>query len=817
MRFTRLVLVLLICFVFIRPIQVKAVLVIPSCPHGQIIGHPPINQVPTYDYAADGLVQFHFHFSIPEWNYNTLKVGLYDENCFLESEPGRGQVGGVYLAPVKNLLVKVAPSEPGKYNFKVYDEDTGNFQGIGLGFVPNDFNASQIGITLSNVTGSINAPIIDIVTTPVVPLHITDQAPQREPVLIIPGVTGTELFEGQDLLWPNLSRMLTDIGDNFLDDLAFNSDLTATNGSVTAGDLVKEPFPGEHYYDSLIESLEQNGYTENQDLFVFPYDWRFGISESIVADLAERIHYLAAGHKVNIIAHSTGGLLLKKVVQENGATDIDKAIMVGVPNYGAAKAAKVLLYGDDMGIPWLDGEEIKKIGLNMPAMYDLLPTPQYSSAYGSYFQQAIPDLLNPKLNKLDFRAAADHLTNDYSLNWLAFRNAENLHTYAFDNLNLSAAGVNVFTLAGCGAPTLKAITEIKQPFGPSFFPSPIQPAIVSGDGTVGLSSAIGNNPTNQLFYLLYANHGKLPGHSGATEVINDILKGDPLENFISPLVTRDENRCKFKGKLISILGDVAVQVKTAAGVSVYPDTTLGNASDIQLIHQLSYNILHLPSYVLGGTVEVKSLSDNNEVNIQVDDANVVENDSPPEKVFSNIKLQKNSMLTLSGLDGFEPIIDVPVSDLPAAPVDSVHSSSGHSSGKVSAPAKDSFSFIQLPGQGMLPHPEHSLVKFGPTIYIIESGQRRGFRTYGEFLSYGYSTGQVLEGNVADWNLPEGLVMLAKSGVLAQDTANFGKYYLLNEILEKQWISSKAILKNLIGQLGSIFDIDLSGYRVGINM
>jgi hypothetical protein len=811
MRFTRSVLVLVICFILIAPESGKAAATIPSCPTGNIIGHPPIAQIPSYDYGSNGLLQFHFHLSLPQWNYNTLKVGLYNDNCILQSEPAFGQVGGAFLPPVKNLVVKVVDAEPGKYNFKVFDEDTGQFHGTGLGFVPNDFNSPNISITLSSVTGSFNAPIVDIITTPAAPLHGIAPLPRREPVLIIPGVLGTTLLHNEDLLWPDLSQMLLDMGDNFLDELAFNSDLTPASNSITVGDLVKAPFPGEHYYDSLLHSLQETGYTENQDLFVFPYDWRYGISEAIVADLASTIRALAGAGKINVIAHSTGGLLLKKAVQENGGAHIDKAIMIAVPNYGAAKAAKALLYGDDMGIPWLDSAEIKKIGQNMPVMYDLLPSPQYETIYGSYFQQVIPDLLNPRLNQFDFQATTDHLTNDYGLNWLAFRNATSLHSYAFDNLDLTAAGINVFTLAGCGAPTLSAVTEIKQPFSSQSFPFPIQPAIVSGDGTVALRSALGNNPGDQTFYLLFPNHGKLPGHNGATEAINGILDNDIPQNFSSHLVTRDETKCELKGKLISIFGDVAIKVISTAGSAIFPDTTLGNASDIQLVQQPNYSLLHLPDYALGYKVELTSQADNNLVNIRIDNANGLGGPTP-QKVFTDLSLAKNSTLTLTSLDTPEPAIG-PVIGLPSTSAGGHGASSGGSRAASSRPAAES-----LPLEpAAAPHPEHTLVKFGPTIYLLENGQRRGFRTYGEFLSYGYSPEQVLEGNSADWNLREGLIMLAKPDILVKDTANPNKLYFLNQNMEKQWIATKKLATEWLARFATIFDIDLAGYRTGLDI
>ncbi len=476
--------------VVFRGVPVKATTDISNCPSGEIVGQPPISQVPTYDYDAAGILQFHFHFTSESWNYNTLKVGYYDQGCAFVSEQNTGQVGGVILPPGKNLLVKVEPSVPGKYNFKVYNEDTGEFQGAGLGFVPLDFNYWGIRITLSNVTGSYYQPIVDVVTTPVVPVQRPAQAPARNPVLILPGVMGTELSKGNSLLWPNVNQMLTDIGDRFLDDLSFNQDLQPI-ADISVGGVVKEPFPGEHYYDNLLSALEKLGYKENQDLFVFPYDWRFGVREQTTAALAERIKGIAGNFKIDVIAHSTGGLLLKKALQQTQGVFVDKAILIAVPNYGSSQAVKILREGDDLGIPWLDPSEIKKISQNFPVIYDLLPGAELSE--------------EPGMN----------------VNAKAWQNARNLHTNEFDNFDWSARGVDSFVIAGCGSDTDGE----------------------SGDGTVGLVSAVANSTPDKTFYVLGSNHSKLPGAESSLEVISGILAGRSILNFSSPNITQDQSKC----------------------------------------------------------------------------------------------------------------------------------------------------------------------------------------------------------------------------------------------------------------------------------
>jgi hypothetical protein len=486
MKLKRWVYVIAIGIAVFQAVPVKAATDISNCPSGEIVGQPPMAQVPTYDYDAVGILQFHFHFTSESWNYNTLKVGYYDQGCVFVSEQNTGQVGGVALPPAKNLLVKVETSVPGKYNFKVYNEDTGEFQGGGLGFVPNDFNQWGISITLSNVTGSYYQPTVDVVTTPAVPLQKPVQVPAKNPVLVVPGVMGTELLKDSALLWPNINRMLTDVGDHFLDDLALDQEFQPQTG-ISVGDLVKEPFPGEHYYDNLLSGLERMGYKENQNLFVFPYDWRFGVSEQTATALAERIKGIAGNFKIDVIAHSTGGLLLKKALQQTQGSFIDKAILIAVPNYGSSQAGKILTGGDDLGIPWLDPLEIKKLSQNFPVIYDLLP--------GAVLSEEPSENSNAK----------------------AWQNARDLHTHEFDNYDWSSRGVNSFVIAGCGSDTNGQ----------------------TGDGTVEITSAVGNSTPDKTFYVMGSNHSKLPGAESSLEVIGDILDNQQTQNFTNPNITQE--------------------------------------------------------------------------------------------------------------------------------------------------------------------------------------------------------------------------------------------------------------------------------------
>lgn len=190
-------------------------------------------------------------------------------------------------------------------------------------------------------------------------------SPIRRPVFILPGIGATSPKE------ENIS------GTTYLESWALLRGVRAEN-------LVEDPHY--HTYDDLIKTLENVGYKRNEDLFVVNYDWRLppgpidgtsdghiqGLTASEIVKLngpnTYAVEYLGEalleaakkwekkyGQKldsVDVIAHSTGGLVARTYIQSDaygGDTGvgiklpkIDNLIMFGVPNRGASKAMNPL-------------------------------------------------------------------------------------------------------------------------------------------------------------------------------------------------------------------------------------------------------------------------------------------------------------------------------------------------------------------------------------------------------------------------------------------------------------------------------------------
>lgn len=411
----------------------------------------------------------------------------------------------------------------------------------------------------------------------------SSQHPVKTPIIIIPGVLGNDIYDGDQKLWADLGQLLG-IGDSFMDPLGFKYDLTPLVGHLRLGELLKEPFPGKHFYDLLAEELLQQGYTEGQDLFTFPYDWRYGVSgknangeyvnEKALAEKIQAVRDSTGSNKVDVVAHSTGGLLVKQYVKNHPQTHgIGKAVFVGVPNTGAPKAVKVLLSGDNFGIPWLADEEMRKISQNLPVLYDLAPSRTYVDRKGSFFKTIDQKLLaKDVVTQHGYDGAWDVIVNDRGANGAALAGAEQVHTALFDDYDLRTAGVDLYNIVGCKAGTIGQIVERRTAnlFGPPdvTYDAPLR---VMGDGTVPLESAT-NVPVdaNKKYYALNTDHGKMMSQNGIRQLITNILSGSTLATAD---VTQDIARCKLNGKAHAIYSPVNVVVTDRLG------NRLGFASD----------------------------------------------------------------------------------------------------------------------------------------------------------------------------------------------------------------------------------------------
>ncbi len=95
-----------------------------------------------------------------------------------------------------------------------------------------------------------------------------------------------------------------------------------------------------HSYENIYNKFIKEGYTPNEDLFEFPYQWRNSNIENAIL-LKDAINFIKEKRKwpkVDIVAHSMGGLLAREYIESDYYEgDVDQLITLGTPHLGAPK------------------------------------------------------------------------------------------------------------------------------------------------------------------------------------------------------------------------------------------------------------------------------------------------------------------------------------------------------------------------------------------------------------------------------------------------------------------------------------------------
>jgi pSer/pThr/pTyr-binding forkhead associated (FHA) protein len=192
----------------------------------------------------------------------------------------------------------------------------------------------------------------------------------RHPVVFVPGFMGSELWRGNERVWPQVRYLFTD-PDLFL--YSENSPLEA-RGLLQEVVIVPNLIKLEQYGrlgDYLIEEL---GYERDKDYFEFFYDWRQDIRRSS-RRLAEMVASLPVRGPVVLIAHSMGTLVSRYYVECLGGKDrVSRLLLIGGPHQGTPTAVTSLAMGANLLPFGLLGDRLRRLISSFPSIYQILPT-----------------------------------------------------------------------------------------------------------------------------------------------------------------------------------------------------------------------------------------------------------------------------------------------------------------------------------------------------------------------------------------------------------------------------------------------------------
>ncbi|MGE3982750.1 MAG: FHA domain-containing protein [Dehalococcoidia bacterium] len=187
-------------------------------------------------------------------------------------------------------------------------------------------------------------------------------------VIFVPGIMGSELWNGDQLVWPNIRTFLTK------GDVMKYPHPLEPRGLVNQIVVVPGLFKADVYRrlgDYLVDGL---GYMRGRDLYEFAYDWRQDNRIS-ARQLGEAIERWDIKGPIVIVAHSMGCLISRYFIENlGGKRKISRLIQIGGPQRGSARSIDILMTGRGITPMGFAAEDLRRTVATFPSMYQLLPT-----------------------------------------------------------------------------------------------------------------------------------------------------------------------------------------------------------------------------------------------------------------------------------------------------------------------------------------------------------------------------------------------------------------------------------------------------------
>lgn len=266
--------------------------------------------------------------------------------------------------------------------------------------------------------------------------------------------------------------------------------------------------------------------------YQFPYDFRRDITESarqlhefllakralVQAEVLKRFDVERPGLKFDVVAHSMGGLVLRWYLRYGaaelpadgslpkltwaGAELIERAIVVGTPNFGSASSILGLVRGEDLGA-FLPEYSASILG-SFPALYQLMPRSRHGTVVDDRTGKPIGDLFDPALwTRLGWGLASPNAAEDLEELLPHLKSAAERRKVAVEHqakclrrakqvlaaLDVPAplpSGLALYLFAGDAEPT-NATIRVESKTGEI-----VDVETVAGDGTVTRGSALGD-------------------------------------------------------------------------------------------------------------------------------------------------------------------------------------------------------------------------------------------------------------------------------------------------------------------------------------
>ena len=357
-----------------------------------------------------------------------------------------------------------------------------------------------------------------------------------------------------------------------VDKLTLNEDGETGKFHSKSGNILRSVVTTDVYGKFLDEFLPELGYYSEQNyeankkkfeeenkitpfsknnirLYELPYDWRFD-NENVVEKLSDTVNKIKHRHdidKIIFVAHSMGGLISKDYVNKGGASNVEFLFTMGTPYHGSPKTYFMLDHGEDitggfLGIKLLVPEQVKDLTLNMPSVYQLLPTQEYFDIFKEDTKinpqkKSVIKMINQNPGPVTIEEA--YLNgptklgqDDFTKKALEWSNSIKNEFRGLDVTN------QVFFAMGIGQKTLQSIEKIDDGKYDPYYS-------YDGDGTVPLISQYAKNDgvpeDNKRSFT--SEHVKLVDHSDVKEfLLEKIMKAHNKNHKQSQIIDIEEKQ-----------------------------------------------------------------------------------------------------------------------------------------------------------------------------------------------------------------------------------------------------------------------------------
>jgi pimeloyl-ACP methyl ester carboxylesterase len=226
-------------------------------------------------------------------------------------------------------------------------------------------------------------------------------AVDQPPVILIPGLMGSRLSDADgNEFWPGgIGRLLFSNYDQLA--LPINPQTLAVDPRGDRPTGITDRIAGRGFYASIVQTLtEVGGYRlttpgtpvspGGRQLYVFAYDWRLDNVESARA-LERLIEQIRIDHarpdlRVDIVAHSMGGLIARYYLRYGGVDVLERndfplnyrgegrvrrIALLGTPNFGSVESLHSFIEGRRLGVGVVKTETLA----SFPSVFQLFPHP----------------------------------------------------------------------------------------------------------------------------------------------------------------------------------------------------------------------------------------------------------------------------------------------------------------------------------------------------------------------------------------------------------------------------------------------------------